>query len=211
MAQNLIPQKEYSVTNYNGNIEPGSAANAIPANSDDSIYDENGRSAPPMGDNSSDESSRGVLTEGPIAETGKQNLDDNSSNQDSVNLKPSQEAPISKSRNRENNVYSDDNDSSEFLPSTVAYPESPYSPFDPLSQDINNYQYVAKGFLSSQPTGLSDNPMDPNWGGVKYTQDVIKSGKYSENNITRPLLFQPKGVFIEEIPSAFGKPQDKLV
>lgn len=136
------------------------------------------------------------------SEAEQQNPDDYILNQHPVTIPPS--------GNRENDVYPDDTSSDDFLKSTVAYPDSSYSPFDPLNEDINHYEYVAKEFASSQPDGLSDNPMDPNWGGVKYTQDVIKEGKYNDNNITKPLLFQPKGLFIEAVPSAFGKPQDKL-
>ena len=99
-------------------------------------------------------------------------------------------------------------DSSKFLASSMAYPDSGYAPYDPLNEDINHYEYVAKEFASSQPDGLSDNPMDPNWGGVMYTQNMIKSGKYVDNNVNKPLLFQPKGIFIDNIPSAYGKPQD---
>jgi len=90
----------------------------------------------------------------------------------------------------------------------MAYPESGYAAFDPLNEDISNYEYIGKEYASSQPDGLSDNPMDPNWGGVMYTQNMIKSGKYIDNNINKPLLFQPKGIFIDNIPSAFGKPKD---
>jgi hypothetical protein len=100
------------------------------------------------------------------------------------------------------------NNDGEFLPATMAYPNSEYSPFDPLNQDISNYEYIGKEYVSSQPDGLSDNPMDPNWGGVMYTQNMIKSGKYIENNVNKPLLFQPKGIFIDNIPSSFGKPKD---
>ena len=38
--------------------------------------------------------------------------------------------------------------------------------------------------------------MDPNWGGVEYTQQMIDTGKYEENNITKPMLFQPKTAFM---------------
>lgn len=138
-----------------------------------------------------------------VSETEEQDLDDYISNQNPVTLGPS-------GNNRENNVYDENSGSNDVLQSNVAYPDSSYAPFDPLNEDINHYEYVAKEFASSQPTGLSDNPMDPNWGGVKYTQDMIKSGKYNDNNITKPLLFQPKGVFIDAVPSAFGKPEDKL-
>ena len=101
-----------------------------------------------------------------------------------------------------------DMDHSKFVTSSPAYPKSSYGPFDPLSQDVNHYEYIAKEYKSSQPDGLSDNPMDPNWGGVMYTQNVIKSGKYNDNNVKKPLLFQPKGIFVDTIPSGFEKPKD---
>jgi hypothetical protein len=85
-----------------------------------------------------------------------------------------------------------------------------YKAFDPLSFDIDNYEYIAKVNKSTQPDGLSDNPMDPNWGGVMYTQKILNTGKYDENIITKPLLFQPKGIFIDGIPSPFDKPKDIL-
>jgi hypothetical protein len=38
--------------------------------------------------------------------------------------------------------------------------------------------------------------MDPNWGGVLYTQQSVDSGKYVDNNITVPHYFQPKTTYI---------------
>ena len=127
----------------------------------------------------------------------EQSLDDYVLNQNPIEIKEKSDGPSQF-----------DEDSSKFITSSSAYPDSPYAPFDPLNEDINNYEYVAKEFVSSQPDGLSDNPMDPNWGGVMYTQNVIKSGKYDENNIKKPMLFQPKGAFIDSVPSGFEKPKD---
>jgi hypothetical protein len=31
--------------------------------------------------------------------------------------------------------------------------------------------------------GISPNPMDPNWGGHKYTQRLIDSGFYKDDNV----------------------------
>ena len=206
-----ISQKQY--------FAPGSAAYALPAkiydsSSDAAMLNEPTRQSAAnksnvsegLDDNSQSQNSSGAND----SATGEQNLDDYVLNQHAVTVEPSGSTSVSHSGNRESAQQTGDTKSADFLPSTVAYPESPYSPFDPLNQDINHYEYVAKEFASSQPTGLSDNPMDPNWGGVKYTQDVIKSGKYNDNNITKPLFFQPKGVYIDAVPSAFGKPQDKL-
>jgi hypothetical protein len=35
--------------------------------------------------------------------------------------------------------------------------------------------------------------MDPNWGGVLYTQAQVDSGKYVENEVTRTNYVTPKG------------------
>ena len=86
---------------------------------------------------------------------------------------------------------------------------SSYSEYDPLtSDDISKYEYVDKTDTSTQPDGLSDNPMDPNWGGVVYTQKMLESGKYNDNIITKPILFQPKGLYLPAVPSAISKPKD---
>ena len=34
--------------------------------------------------------------------------------------------------------------------------------------------------------------MDPNWGGVLYTQRAIDSGKYQENAVYKPNFYTPK-------------------
>ena len=34
-----------------------------------------------------------------------------------------------------------------------------------------------------QSTGLSPNPMDNNWGGADFTQALIDSGYYKDNNV----------------------------
>uniref|UniRef100_A0A6C0B6U6 Uncharacterized protein n=1 Tax=viral metagenome TaxID=1070528 RepID=A0A6C0B6U6_9ZZZZ len=190
------PQEDESSNNNDNN------------NDNDNKHDNNDNNNNNNNDNNNEDDNNGSRQEND-SKTGEQNLDDYVLNQHPVSLQPSIDTNSQvEGDNRENNVYS--GPEKDFLSSTAAYPDSPYSPFDPLNEDINHYEYVAKEFASSQPTGLSDNPMDPNWGGVKFTQDVIKSGKYSENNITKPLLFQPKGLYIDAVPSAFGKPEDIL-
>ena len=55
--------------------------------------------------------------------------------------------------------------------------------FDPLG--INNGIYTKLDELhdSTAKVALSDNPMDANWGGVGYTQNMVDSGKYIGNTI----------------------------
>jgi len=67
------------------------------------------------------------------------------------------------------------------------YNANNYAGFDPYNQDIGIYTDLDKIHNS---TGLadkiSDNPMDPNWGGVVYTHDVVESGKYKDNEVVPP-------------------------
>jgi len=52
--------------------------------------------------------------------------------------------------------------------------------------------------------------MDPNWAGVMYTQQMVDSGKYDDNNITKPMLFQPRGVYDPSMPTGYSQPKDIL-
>jgi hypothetical protein len=56
-----------------------------------------------------------------------------------------------------------------------------YPGYDPTNQDIGVETPLDKIFTSTGP--VSDNPMDPNWGGEGYSRAVVKSGKYEEDNV----------------------------
>jgi hypothetical protein len=71
-----------------------------------------------------------------------------------------------------------------------------YASFDPTSQYIGVFTNLDDIHNSTKQDKISDNPMDPNWGGVEYTQKMIDTGKYEENNANKPLLFQPKTAFM---------------
>ena len=58
-----------------------------------------------------------------------------------------------------------------------------YNGFDPYNLQIGMYTDLDKLHDSTQYAKYSDNPMDSNWGGVIYTEDAIRSGKYDENNV----------------------------
>ena len=51
--------------------------------------------------------------------------------------------------------------------------------FDPLNQYIGDYTPLDAMFHSK--LRVSDNPMDPQWGGVKFTEEAVASGKYDDN------------------------------
>jgi hypothetical protein len=76
-----------------------------------------------------------------------------------------------------------------------------YSGFDPHGQYVGVFTNLDEIHYSTTNNKFSDNPMDPNWGGVEYTQQMIDTGKYEENNINKPRLFQPKTAFIPIDPN----------
>ena len=69
-----------------------------------------------------------------------------------------------------------------------------YPGFDPLGLHVGQYTTIDKVHDSTGEGPISDNPSDPNWGGVLYTESAVKSGKYDENNIYRPQLVTVKNV-----------------
>jgi len=86
------------------------------------------------------------------------------------------------------------------------YNTGEYSSFDPYGQYVGIFTNVDEIHHSTKKPKFSDNPMDPNWGGVEYTQQNIDTGKYQDNNVTKPLLYQPKTAFIPNDP---GRPVPK--
>jgi hypothetical protein len=50
---------------------------------------------------------------------------------------------------------------------------------------VGVYTELDKIHDSTKLQGDSDNPMDPNWGGVKYTSSQIKAGVYKENEVLK--------------------------
>jgi len=83
-----------------------------------------------------------------------------------------------------------------------------YASFDPYGQFVGVYTNLDEIHYSTEKNNSSDNPMDGNWGGVEYTQRMIDTGKYQDNNITKPLLYQPKTAFMPNDPT---RPQPKDV
>ena len=87
------------------------------------------------------------------------------------------------------------------------YNKGNYASFDPHGQYVGVLTDLDVVHHSTNKSEFSDNPMDSNWGGVEYTQQMIDTGKYQENNITKPLLFQPKTAFMP-IDNKGGLPTD---
>lgn len=70
---------------------------------------------------------------------------------------------------------------------TTGYNKNMYPGFDPMGLNIGRNTEIDVVHNSTQTAApLSDNPMDENWGGVLYTQAQVETGKYAENEVTRP-------------------------
>lgn len=60
-----------------------------------------------------------------------------------------------------------------------------YDGFDPLNFNMGDYTSQDAAFRAKELTSkYSDNPMDANWGGIRYTESVVNSGAYADR--TRP-------------------------
>ena len=63
--------------------------------------------------------------------------------------------------------------------------------FDPSSQYTGKFTILDEIHNSTQtqnPSGLSSNPMDTNWGGVQFTAEKVASGMYEDNNVQPPTV-----------------------
>jgi len=69
--------------------------------------------------------------------------------------------------------------------------QNQYAGFDPTEQytgKMTNLDVIHNSTVFQNPgNGLSDNPMDPNWGGVQFTRAQVNSGKYDDNIVTKPV------------------------
>ncbi len=94
--------------------------------------------------------------------------------------------------------------------SNPPYNQGLYSGFDPTSQYIGKYTDLDAIHDSTNAKKISDNPMDSKWAGIKYTQQMVDSGKYVDREIKKPMLFNPKVAFYPSIPSIIPGPKDIL-
>jgi hypothetical protein len=61
-----------------------------------------------------------------------------------------------------------------------------YPGFDPYGLQQGTYSQLDQVHNATRLQKVSDNPMDPNWGGVNYTNSVVDSGKYIDNLVYAP-------------------------
>ena len=64
------------------------------------------------------------------------------------------------------------------------YNKNSYPGFDQQNQYIGLEVPLDKMFHQQEKNVKSDNPMDKNWGGVKYSERSVKSGKYKDDNVS---------------------------
>ena len=65
------------------------------------------------------------------------------------------------------------------------YNTNSYPGIDPTNQDIGEYTMLDEYHEIGESLPQSADPMDPNWGGVKYTSDQIKAGVYKDNEVLK--------------------------
>jgi hypothetical protein len=93
----------------------------------------------------------------------------------------------------------------------LPYNENNYPGFDPEGQYVGIYTNLDAIHDSTKQSSNSDNPMDPNWGGVEHTRKVVKSGKYEDREITKPVFGRTVNTsLVHELQSNVEKPMDIL-
>ena len=64
------------------------------------------------------------------------------------------------------------------------YNKNSYPAYDETSYYIGTTTPLDAMDLSQEKSGVSPNPMDPNWGGWQYTEDLVNTGYYKENEVS---------------------------
>ena len=77
----------------------------------------------------------------------------------------------------------------------LPYNENQYAGFDSHGQHIGEFTNLDEIHHSTAETKISDNPMDPNWGGVEFSRQAVNSGKYDDRIVGKPTMV-PKPVEI---------------
>ena len=90
------------------------------------------------------------------------------------------------------------------------YNTNQHAGFDAHGQHVGEYTELDQIHDNTKKNKLSDNPMDPNWAGTEYTKNAVKSGKYKDNEIYKPVFFKPKTVYYPDKNAPMGGPKDIL-
>jgi len=68
------------------------------------------------------------------------------------------------------------------------YNQDQYQGFDPLGLHIGRITELDIIHNSTANEEISDNAMDPNWGGALHTERMIQIGKYDDRKVARPIF-----------------------
>ena len=63
------------------------------------------------------------------------------------------------------------------------YNKNSYPAYDETSYYIGTTTPLDAMDLSQEKSGVSPNPMDPNWGGAEYTESLVQQGYYKDNEV----------------------------
>jgi hypothetical protein len=91
------------------------------------------------------------------------------------------------------------------------YNAGQYSGFDPLGLSVGVYTTLDQVHDSTAKQPLSDNPMDPNWGGVLYTQKQIQTGKYDDRTVSKPNLLTVRNTQFNAGQFGHESPPNQLI
>jgi len=75
------------------------------------------------------------------------------------------------------------------------YNQNQYAGFDPIGFNQGQFTELDQIHNSTATANISDNPMDPNWGGTLFSREAVESGKYAGNEVGKATLV-PKVVEI---------------
>jgi hypothetical protein len=64
------------------------------------------------------------------------------------------------------------------------YNKNSYPAYDETSYYIGTTTPLDAMDISQEKSAVSPNPMDPNWGGSEYTQDLVDKGYYKDNEVS---------------------------
>jgi hypothetical protein len=64
------------------------------------------------------------------------------------------------------------------------YNKNSYPAHDQTSYYIGTTTPLDVMDMSQEKSGVSPNPMDPNWGGTEYTQNLVDQGYYKDNEVS---------------------------
>jgi hypothetical protein len=85
-------------------------------------------------------------------------------------------------------------------PSVALTPDGGYAGFDPYGQYVGVFTDLDARHEATQREAVSENPMDPNWGGVGVTAQAVADGKYAENEVNKVTYPKPVGTLLVPPP-----------